>query len=113
MTLKTLIRRSLRFHMRSHLGVIAGVAMGGAALTNQVTIIGVEDPAWPEMAGWTRAPQTPSWFNQWRRGGTALISETLARQLHAAAGDEIIARIRKPSALGLDAALSPKNDNTI
>jgi putative ABC transport system permease protein len=196
MTIKTLVRRSLRFHLRSHLGVIAGVAIGGAALTgalvvgdsvrwtltqnalsrlgpahfamftgerlfqarlrermcaagqlgaqmtsrpqsyvcptayglllpgvvsrqdgaaraNQVTIIGVEDPAWPEMAGWTRAVQSQSWFNQWRRGDSALISETLARQLHAGAGDEIIARIRKPSALGLDAALSPKNDNTI
>src|SRR3954468_5462840 len=38
MTLKTLIRRSLRFHLRSHLGVIAGVAIGGAALTGALVV---------------------------------------------------------------------------
>ena len=32
MTFRTLIRRSLRFHWRSHLGVVLGATIGSAAL---------------------------------------------------------------------------------
>ena len=46
-------------------------------------------------------------------GETALINQTLARQLAAREGDEIILRVRKPSALGLDAAISPRNEDTV
>src|SRR5437899_3427060 len=194
MTLQTLIRRSLRFHLRSHFGVMAGVAIGSAALTgalvvgdsvrgtlthtalarlgpayfamfsgdrfflatlrerlcsassksdrtkaspsvcpmtyaimlpgvasrqdgsaraNQVTIIGVEDPAWPEMANWAKLTDADNATKRWRAGEVAFINGALARQLNARSGDDIVLRIRKPSALGLDAAISPKNENTI
>jgi len=58
------------------------------------------------MAGWIAS-------YEWRNGNTALLNESLARQLNAREGDEIIVRISKPSALGLDAALSPKSENTV
>lgn len=38
MTLGTLIRRSLRFHWRTHLGVLAGVAVAGAILTGALAV---------------------------------------------------------------------------
>ena len=50
---------------------------------------------------------------QWKAGQVAYINETLARQLAARKGDEIILRVRKPSALGLDAAISPRNEDTV
>ena len=49
-------------------------------------------------------------LSRWKAGETAFINETLARQLAAREGDEIILRVRKPSALGLDAAISPRNE---
>ena len=38
MTFRTLIRRSLRFHWRSHLGVVLGAAMGSAALIGALVV---------------------------------------------------------------------------
>ncbi|MCU0786867.1 MAG: hypothetical protein MUC91_01545, partial [Verrucomicrobia bacterium] len=38
MTLRTLIRRSLRYHWRSHLGVVIGAAIGGAALIGALVV---------------------------------------------------------------------------
>ena len=38
MTLRTLIRRSLRFHWRSHLGVVLGAAIGSAALIGALVV---------------------------------------------------------------------------
>ena len=38
MTLRTLIRRSLRFHRRSHLGVVLGAAIGSAALIGALVV---------------------------------------------------------------------------
>jgi len=38
MTLRTLIRRSLRFHWRSHLGVVIGAAIGSAALIGALIV---------------------------------------------------------------------------
>jgi hypothetical protein len=52
-------------------------------------------------------------LTRWRNGETAFINQTLARQLAAREGDEIILRVRKPSALGLDAAISPRNEDTV
>ena len=52
-------------------------------------------------------------LTMWKSGETAFINQTLARQLAAREGDEIILRVRKPSALGLDAAISPRNENTV
>ncbi len=38
MTLRTLIRRSLRFHWRAHLGVVLGAAIGSAALIGALVV---------------------------------------------------------------------------
>ena len=38
MTFRTLIRRSLRFHWRSHLGVVLGAALGSAALIGALVV---------------------------------------------------------------------------
>jgi len=97
-------------------GVVA--RQDGSARANQVTIMGVEDPAWAKMASWEgskrpNAANNPNAIAGWRTGENAFINETLARQLQARTGDEIVVRIRKPSALGMDAAISPKNDTTI
>ncbi len=226
MTLWTLIRRSLRFHARAHLGVVLGAAVGSAALigalvvgdsvresltamalrrlgaihfalatqdrlfrtnlgsrlratsppgwirldskprglvqplpdgpqtsvlalpgivarqdgaarANRVNVLGVEASAWPRLASWdilspaAWAPvpdeDTPEGarisieefkrgqtaVTQWKAGEVAYINETLARQLAAGKGDDIILRVRKPSALGLDAAISPRNEDTV
>ncbi len=190
MTFTTLIRRSLRFHARAHVGVVLGAAIGSAALigallvgdsvretlkeralarlgpfhfalsthdrlfqsawaqnwvlkspvvmpsgrslasigstssallfgglaarqdgsarANRVNVIGVE-PFWP-FAG---DPVFPEEMRFALTNGAALINETLARQLAVRPGDQIIIRVRKPSALGLDAALSPRDENAV
>ena len=87
-------------------GVVA--RQDGSARANQVTVLAVEHPAWATMADWDAKA-----VHDWRGGGSAFINETLARQLNARAGDEIILRIRKPSALGLDAAITPKSGNIV
>ena len=38
MKFRTLIRRSLRFHWRSHLGVVLGAAIGSAALIGALVV---------------------------------------------------------------------------
>src|SRR5881398_2690312 len=38
MTIWTLIRRSLRFHARTHLGVVLGAAIGSAALIGALVV---------------------------------------------------------------------------
>ena len=179
MTLATFLRRTLVFHARTHLGVIAGSAIGCAALTgallvgdsvreslkdmnlarlgpihfacvtgdrlfptglnhriglksracsvlispgvvssgdgaarvNHVQVLGVDTLDWPRFANWdaTQAPGALA-SEVWNRGETAVINETLSRRLQVRAGDEIVLRVRKPSALALDAAISPRND---
>ena len=86
----------------------------GAARANRVTVLGVDATTWPHLAAW--GGLSPAWRDSgleptWERGETALVNETLARQLAAREGDEIIVRVRKPSALGLDAAISPRNED--
>ena len=109
----------------------------GAARANRVNVLGVEASAWPRLAGWGNLSpdawaavpdeDTPEGARvsveefkrrrriteQWRAGETAFINQTLARQLMVREGDEIILRVRKPSALGLDAAISPRNEDTV
>ena len=46
----------------------------------------------------------------WGAGESRYINQPLARQLGAREGDEIVLRVRKPTALGLDAAISPRNE---
>jgi putative ABC transport system permease protein len=200
MTFWTLIRRSLRYHARAHLGVVLGAAIGSAALTgalgvgdsmratlrsralsrlgktcyalnggerffrrelaegapsqvaaltlpgtaarqdagaraNRVSVLGVDETNWPWFAGWresrvggpvdsfarTEAREIPErgrilperTLKDWQAGESVLLNENLARQLSVREGDEIILRVRKPTALAQDAVISPRNDSTI
>ncbi|HTL55334.1 MAG TPA: FtsX-like permease family protein [Candidatus Limnocylindrales bacterium] len=215
MTFWTLIRRSLRFHARAHLGVVLGAAIGSTTLigalvvgdsvkgsltaralrrlgpthfslntgdrffladlsqrlgndiitqnlnspnavvhyslvnsspistalllpgtatsqddsarANRVTILGVDSETWPHFAHWNtadnharresrsgRAPTLPSTvLEQWRAGELVFINEALARQLNCHEGDEIILRVRKPSALAQDAVISPHDQSSV
>jgi ABC-type antimicrobial peptide transport system permease subunit len=111
------------------------VKQDGTARANRVNIIGVEMNPWSHMAGWRGNPGwQPSWqartgvpaltvggifslsedgLSRWTQGETALVNQTLARQLRARKGDDIVVRVLKPSALGSDAALSPRDENTV
>jgi ABC-type lipoprotein release transport system permease subunit len=204
----TLIRRSLRFHARQHLGVVLGAAIGSAALigalivgdsvrgslreraldrlgethfalvtgdrfferdladrlakhqgpqisffggrsaallllgtaarqdgqarVNQVNIIGVDTNSWPALAHWPPLPRdpalsrsgatgqtnppprlTPVHYERWCRGELLFPNETLARQLALREGDSIVVRVRKPSALALDAVITPRDDQSV
>jgi ABC-type antimicrobial peptide transport system permease subunit len=116
-------------------GIVA--RQDGAARANRVNVLGVDAGTWPRLADWGKlSPET--WVagpdedtpdgarvsreefkrgqlvtTQWKAGETVFINQTLTRQLAAREGDEIILRVRKPSALGLDAAISPRNEDTI
>jgi len=104
----------------------------GSARANGINVIGV-DPSWEvsasrslpaRMSGTVAGGSFKAW--QFRSGqwlpaqmqsaltnGAALVNETLSRQLAVRPGDEIIVRVRKPSALGLDAALSPRDESAV
>ena len=118
---------------------LAGVVtrQDGTARANRVNILGVQQDTWSNLAKWDKlAPEvwvigpdedkldsgrmSAEEFKRWQRitaqwiaGETAFINQTLARQLAAREGDEFILRVRKPTALGLDAALSPRNEDTV
>ncbi len=85
------------------------------ARANQVNVIGVEPEVWPKLAEWHRQSGAIAGDpeKQWRAGDAAFINEALARQLSVRLGDQIVLRVRKPSALGLDAAISPHNEGSI
>ncbi len=174
MKLRTLTKRSLRFHWRSHLGVVIGAAIGSAALigalivgdsvreslreralerlgrvtqalsggdrlfrvelagqlpapageihraalvvsgtaarqdgtarANEVQVHGVTSNFWA-LAG----EQMPSSTN----GSPLIINRALALQLRAAPGDEVVLRLRKPSALSQDAPITPQSDASV
>ena len=126
---------------RSSALVLPGIAarQDGTARANRVTVLGVAPALWPQLAHWgflspgvvqvnldEAKPATEAdgatkvhfagsndVLSRWNAGETAFINLTLARQLAAREGDEIILRVRKPSALGLDAAISPRNEATL
>src|SRR5436190_21367355 len=54
-----------------------------------------------------------SQFREWERGETAFINETLAQQLNLHEGDDVIVRIHKPSDLGQDAAIVPRDKTSV
>jgi hypothetical protein len=88
----------------------------GTARANQIQVWGVAD-FWtfarpPEVAG------SPQRSEQWRFStalppDSVLLNEALAAQLQAKAGDAIILRIHKPSALSRDAVITPRDDASI
>ncbi len=92
---------------------LSGVAarQDGAARVNRVNVIG-GGPALPFGAYLSARAKVKSAFAATGWSG-ALINETLARHLDVRPGNEIILRVRKPSALALDAALSPRDDNSV
>ena len=119
-------------------GVVA--RQDGAARANRVNVLGIEATVWPDLADWWRlSPEAQGPGSKhgiagfdliahklglvgrgsgplagwWAGEATAFINQSLARQLAARVGDEIILRVRKPSALGLDAAISPRDDEAL
>ena len=105
-------------------GIVA--RQDGTARDNRVNVFGVDMNTWllllADASGDTaKEIQLLNTFSgryefllrHWRTGETALINSTLARQLGAREGDEIVLRVRKPTVLGLDAALSPRNEDTV
>lgn len=97
--------------------ILPGVASkpDATARANQVSVIGVEAGVWSQLADWNRHSAGPGSVaeKEWEAGQTAFINETLARQLNVRPGDEMVVRVRKPSALGLDAAVSPHNEGSV
>jgi putative ABC transport system permease protein len=109
----------------------------GTARANGVRVLGVDGASWPRLANWgglspgvwvsgpegarisrdgvtmMHLERGKGPLSRWQAGETAFINIELARQLAAREGDEIILRVRKPSALGLDAAISPRSEDAI
>jgi ABC-type antimicrobial peptide transport system permease subunit len=109
----------------------------GSGRLNHVNVLGVDAATWPRMANWgglgpgVRAPNADGIMDlldevtrmelgrgegpltRWRRGETALVNQSLARQLGVAPGDAIVVRARKPAALGLDATITPRDEDTV
>ncbi len=187
MTLGMLIRRSLRFHWRSHLGVVLGAAVGSAALIGALIVgdsvretlreralarLGNADNAlssgdrfFTQELGLAFVGSTPgeasatllqlagtaannegtaragnvqifgvrNFFDfarpysiktnsataeQWRfttdlPHDSVLLNQPLATQLGVRAGDTVLLRIQKPSALSRDAVLTPQSDHSV
>ena len=82
--------------------VLEGVAssQNGAARANRVQILGIQDD-------FPFAPAVPA-----PGPGEAWLNEALARQLGVKPGDEIILRVRKPSALSRDTIITPRSDSS-
>ena len=170
MTFLTLIRRSLRFHWRSHLGVVLGAAIGSAALigalvvgdsvkgslresalarlgridialdgqdrfirqklvndlgavyapvlhvngsadnsdasarASHVQVLGVDS----RFASFGSVEKTES-MHAMLRGAVAMLNSNLASHLKVTAGDTILLRVGKPTALSSEVAVSPKS----
>ena len=111
--------------------VLPGVVstQDGSGRANFVNIIGVDRNEWPDSAGWSelwtgedprllkntprsvtnidsRVAREDALLRPWKTGESAMLNETLARQLGVRTGDEIIVRLHKPSALVTDAAVN-------
>ena len=176
MTLWTLVRRSLRFHARAHLGVVLGAAVGSAALigalvvgdsvrgsleqmamarlgkiqlalasndrffrgrladdlqlilrqpvapalqvsgmavssdasarANRVQVLGVDDRFW-------QLANRPPGFGPTQSLEGVVLNQSLAQQLKARPGDEILLRVEKPSSLSREAPISSQQDSSV
>jgi len=173
MKLRTLVARSLRFHWRSHLGIVLGVAVGAAVLTGALVIgdsvrwslretafarlgktevamvapdrffraalaaemrpaLGAPTAACLQLGGTAAREDARARINKvqvlgvddgfWAMGGAqpligqdaqdeVAINVHAARRLGVRAGDGILVRVQKPSALPLDAPFSGEKDN--
>jgi putative ABC transport system permease protein len=80
------------------------VRQDGEARANDVQVLGVTSNFW-QLA----AATAPAISN----GAPLILNQALATQLRARPGDELILRLRKPSALSQDAPLTPQSDSAI
>src|SRR5213596_3957 len=77
----------------------------GSARANRVQVFGVQDSFW--SFGQSPSQRTsPS-------SGAVLFNEALAVQLRAKAGDTVVLRLHKPSALSRDAVITPRDDSSV
>src|SRR5438093_2515496 len=76
-----------------------------SARANRVQVFGVQDSFW--SFGQSPSQRTsPS-------SGAVLFNEALAAQLRAKAGDTVVLRLHKPSALSRDAVITPRDDTSL
>jgi len=75
------------------------------ARANRIQVFGVEDSFW-SFGGSPSQRATLS-------NGVVLLNEALTAQLSARAGDTVILRIHKPSALSRDAVITPRDDTSV
>jgi putative ABC transport system permease protein len=80
------------------------VRQDGEARANDVQVLGVSSNFW-QLA----AATAPAVSN----GAPLILNQALATQLRARPGDELILRLRKPSALSQDAPITPQSDSAI
>jgi len=76
----------------------------GTTRANQVAILGVRPDIWPESA----RPELRNIPNR-----SVVLNDALATQLRAKAGDELVLRLHKPSALSREVPITPQNDASI
>jgi len=76
-----------------------------SARANRIQVFGVEDSFW----SFGRSPSQRATLSN----GTVLLNEALAGQLSAKAGETVILRIHKPSALSRDAVITPRDDTSV
>ena len=83
----------------------------GAARANHVQLLGVSN----SELQWARTGRLvfPSETVESPPSGEVWVNATLARQLALKAGDELLVRIRKPSALSSEVTISSRNDSTV
>ncbi|MBI4325784.1 MAG: FtsX-like permease family protein, partial [Chloroflexi bacterium] len=119
--------------------LLSGVAarQDGSARANRVNVLGVEAPAWPRFANWAalskgfsrrladgrtnhidevlamQIGKAEAILTRWRQGEIVLVNETLARQLAVREGDEVILRVRKPTALAQDAVIASRDEVSV
>ncbi|HOY57345.1 MAG TPA: hypothetical protein PK640_04300, partial [Verrucomicrobiota bacterium] len=81
------------------------VAGEGAARANRVWVHGVDVRFWKlAEKPFVRGARTP---------GGVLLNQPLARQLRVEAGDDVLLRVQKPSALSRDTPLTTEEDATV
>ncbi len=86
--------------------VLLGTASlpSGAARGNHVHVYGVDNDFWRFIGASGVAPLPTN---------ALMLNETLASQLGARKGDEVILRVHRPSAFSREAAVAPRGDQTV
>ena len=76
-----------------------------SARANRVQVFGVQDSFW----SFGQSPRQRTDLTN----GVVLLNEALAAQLRATAGDTVVLRLHKPSALSRDAVITPRDDTSV